>query len=63
MYSHEIDNYLRSRNWNLTTNEYSEICNLKENPQIARITYDPFQNNFAIWTDDNWNWTFTVKNN
>lgn len=63
MYSYEIDNYLRNRNWNITISEYLEICNLDMNPQISQIKYNPFQNNFTIWTNDNWNWTFTVKNN
>lgn len=61
MYSYEIDNYLRSRNWNITTSEYLEICDLNRNPQISRVSYNPFQNNFTICTSDNWNWTFTLK--
>lgn len=60
MYSYEIDNYLRSHNWNLTAKEYIEICNLKSNPQISRISYNPFLNDFTVCTDDNWNWTFTI---
>lgn len=59
MYSYEIDNKLKSENYNLNTGTYIQIC--KTSPQIIRIKYEPFENNFDIWTNDNYHWTFKVR--
>lgn len=59
MYSHEIDKTLKLHNYNIKSDTYLEIC--KTSPQISRIKYEPFQNKFTIWTNDNWNWTFQVE--
>lgn len=59
MYSYEIDNKLKSENYNLNTDTYIQIC--KTSPQIIRIKYEQFENNFDIWTNDNYHWTFKVR--
>lgn len=59
MYSYEIDNELKSENYNLNTDTYIQIC--KTSPQIIRIKYNSFENNFDIWTNDNYHWTFKVR--
>ena len=61
MYSWEIDGYLRSRNWELTKNEYIYVSDIKENPQISRIKFEPFNNNFYMETKDGYNWIFRLK--
>ena len=58
MYSHEIDNVLKEKNYVIESNLYDEIC--KNSPQISRVTFNAFSNNFSISTDDNWHWTFNV---
>ena len=58
MYSHEIDNVLKEKNYTIESTLYSEIC--KNSPQISRVTFNPYENNFSISTNDNWNWTFNV---
>lgn len=58
MYSYEIDNILKEKNYDLESTLYGEIC--KNSPQICRVTFNAFENNFSISTDDNWHWTFNV---
>ena len=61
MYSHEIDIFLRIRNWTLTTEEYLYITDRKQHPQINRVTYDPYLNEYYISTQDNWHWTIKTE--
>ena len=60
MYSEEIDYYLRSRNWVITPDEYSELRPQK-NPQIIRTTYNTATNKFYIKTNDGYEWEFEVR--
>lgn len=59
MYSHEIEEKLKSENYYIDSDTYSNIC--YTSPQISRVKYDPFQNNFDIWTNDKYHWTFRVR--
>jgi len=59
MYSWEIDQLLKLRNYLLDAEEYLKICS--ESPQITRVKYDPFNNTFYIETSDDYKWTFKVK--
>lgn len=59
MYSYEIDQTLNSQSYNISPETYIHIC--KTSPQIIRIEYKPYEDNFNIWTNDNYNWTFKVK--
>lgn len=61
MYSWEIDDYLRSRNWELTKNEYIYVSDIKVNTQISRIKFEPFNNSFYMETSDGYNWIFRLK--
>lgn len=61
MYSWEIDNYIRSRNWILKKHEYIYISDIKVNPQISKIKYEQFSNSFYMETDDGYNWIFRLK--
>ena len=58
MYSWEIDELLKLRNYLLDVKEYFKVC---ESPQIIRITYNPFEDIFYIETDDRYKWTFKVR--
>lgn len=58
MYSHEIENELKNRNYNIDSETYLYIC--KTSPQITHIQYTPFDNNFHIDTSDNYHFVFTV---
>lgn len=59
MYSWEIEQLLKLKNYLISNKEYFEIC--KTSPQIKRIKYEPFEDDFYIWTDDQYNFKFKVK--
>ena len=58
MYSWEIQQLMELKQYVLEVNEYLKIC---ESPQIVRITYKPFSDEFYIETDDRYKWTFKVR--
>lgn len=58
MYSSEINQTLESQNYNIDSVTYINICNTS--PQISRVKYDPYDNKYEIWTNDNYYWKFTV---
>lgn len=59
MYSYEIDQTIKSQNYHISPEIYLHICNTS--PQIVRVKYDPYNENFNIWTDDNCNWIFKIN--
>lgn len=59
MYSWEIDELIKIRNYILEVSEYDKIC--KESPQIDFIQYKPYLDDFYIHTSDNYNFNFKVK--
>ena len=59
MYSYQINQTIVSQNYNIDSETYMDICNTS--PQISRVKYEPFEDNFNIWTNDNYHWTFKVK--
>ena len=59
MYSWEIDQLMKMKNYLLEVEEYFKICD--ESSQISRIKYDPFNDTFYIKTTDEYEWTFKVK--
>lgn len=59
LYSYEIDEKLKSENYYIDSDTYSNIY--YTSPQISRVKYDAFCNDYNIWTKDNWHWTFKVR--
>lgn len=59
MYSFEIENLMKLKNYLISVKEYLQICNTS--PQIREVKYDPYQDNFMIETDDNYKVYFKVK--
>lgn len=59
MYSYEIQNLMELRNYLLTVKEYFNIC--QTSPQIREVSYNPFEDNFYINTDDRYKFKFKVK--
>lgn len=59
MYSYEINQILKSQNYNIDSITYLNICNTS--PQIIRVKYEPYEDNFNIWTNDNYHWNFKLK--
>ena len=60
MYSTEIDELLKSRNYVLDPDIYWQVCHYS--PQITRVKYTPFDGGyFEIWTDDGYYWKFKMS--
>ena len=56
MYSYEIDQVIKSQNYNIASKTYINICNTI--PQISQIIYTSFENMFEFWTSDKYYWKF-----
>lgn len=60
MYTWEIENYLRERNFRVNRNEeFLKVVSRVENPQILDVR-PVSQNTFNLITSDNGNMTFSV---
>lgn len=55
MYSHEIDQTLKSQNYNVDADTYLHICN--SSPQV---THDPYSDSFELWTKDGYYWKIKI---
>lgn len=58
MYSWEIEEYLKQRNYNITPLEFMAIINTS--PQIKDVLYKP-EDNYKIKTDDGYNREFKME--
>lgn len=58
MYSHEIDQTLKSQNYNIDTDTYLHICN--SSPQVTHVKYDPYSDSFELWTKDDYYWKIKI---
>lgn len=61
MYSYEIEEYLRERNYTLTPEEILQIINVSINTQIFYISYNAEYNYYEIRTRDGYCFKFGVK--
>ena len=57
MYSHEIEEYLKIRNYLLTAREYIKI--LQESPQINHVIYK--DDNITMFTEDGYKFILKIK--
>ena len=60
MYSHEVEELLRVRNYLITYKEFIQIT--KSSPQINHIKYNPFEDNIEMWTTDNYKFVLKTTN-
>lgn len=58
MYSSEIDQTLKSQKYNIDSETYSNICS--SSPQINHVKFNPYLNEFEMWSSDNYYWKFTM---
>lgn len=56
MYSYEIENLLKLRNYLVSIQEYLDIV---KSPQIDHIKYE--NDAFNIWTNDNYNFILKIR--
>lgn len=61
MYSWEIDNYLRNKNYVINKDEYVNLINISSSSQIIYVKYDAYSNSFYVETNDGYNWVFRIK--
>lgn len=57
MYSYEIEQLLKLKNYIISNKEY---FNFISSPQIKYVKYNPYDNKFYVSTDDNYNFEFKV---
>jgi hypothetical protein len=58
MYSHEIQQLLELRNFIISNIEYFNIVDTS--PQINRVRYNPYCDEFETWTSDNYYFKYKV---
>ena len=58
MYSHEIEQLLKIRNYLISSQEYLNI--MKTSPQINHVKYNPYSNDFETWTSDSYYFKYKV---
>lgn len=58
MYSHEIKELLEVKKFLINNYEYLQIMNTS--PQISRVKYNPYEDNFETWTKDNYYFKYKV---
>lgn len=58
MYSHEIEQLLKLRNYLISVEEYIRLVSSN---QVKWVKYNPFEDKFYISTEDNYNYNFKVK--
>lgn len=61
MLSYEIEEYIKSKNHYLNSEEIIYITDIKLHPQINEIKYHPDFNYYEIWTSDNYYFKFGCK--
>ena len=59
MYSYEIENLMKCKQYLLDIKEYFYVCDTS--PQIARIKYNSYCDDFEMWTYDQYYWKFKVR--
>ena len=60
MYTWEINNYLKERNYRVTREEFTKVVSLVENPQITDVSSVNHKDVFRLKTSDNGDMTFSV---
>lgn len=60
MYTWEINNYLKERNYRVTREEFIKVVSLVENPQITDVSSVNHKDVFRLKTSDNGDMTFSV---
>lgn len=58
MYSEEITQLLKNRNYNIDSKTYVNIIHLS--PQINHIIYRPFDDYYEMWDKDGYYWKYSV---
>lgn len=49
MFSWEIENFLRERNYYIGGDDLIFIIDIKQHPQINHIKFNPYDNSYEMW--------------
>lgn len=60
MYSSEMEQFVRDRNYQLNSKELEKIVNIVENPQISSVRYLCDGNRYVVITEDGYTFDFSV---
>ncbi len=61
MYSGEMEQFIRNRNYVLNAEECGKIINIVENPQIKSMKYFCDGNKYIVITEDGFTLEFSVR--
>lgn len=59
MYSHEIEEYLKARNYLISAKEYLRI--LETSPQINHTLLNCYDDSITMWTEDRYKFVIKLK--
>ena len=60
MYSWELQQYVRDRNYSLTYKEVLFVIDIRKHPQLVMITYNPYSNSYDMYDRDGNHFNFNV---
>lgn len=49
MYPYEIQKFIEQRNYYVGGDDLVKVLSIKENPQLKRIKFNPYNNEFEMW--------------
>ena len=58
MFSYEIDELLRNKNYEINMDDYKRII---ESSQVTNINYNKDHDDFTVSTEDRYSWNFKVN--
>ena len=59
MYPWELKKIIEDRNSYVGGDDLIKATSIKENPQLVRIKYKPFENKYYMWDGEGNNYSFT----
>ena len=61
MYSWEIEQLIRTKNFLLDVKECMEVTDPNKNPQVSHVKYNSSDNSMELDTTDNYHFKFKIK--
>lgn len=58
MYSSEMENFIKSKDYQLQGDDLAMIINPLNHPQISEVKYDPGSKTYLVATNDNYQFYF-----
>lgn len=61
MYSWEIEQLIRAKNFLLDLQECSDVIDPEKSPQVCHVKYESYDNSMEVDTKDNYHFKFKIK--